>query len=915
MKKCTAFQLSYKLICLLGLLCLVQQQLSAQTTNINGVINSYSGVTAINGGNNILTLNNATPFAAGDLILIVQMKGALINTTTSANTFGTINGVGIAGTHEFATIQSINGVDATLQYTLCNTYDVNNLVQIVKVVPYVDANINGQLTCTPWNGSYGGILVVLASGTITFNADINVDSAGFLGGAVCNGGFGCSSSGTFVGTSAFCGGGFKGEGISLMPIGSFPTNLAKLANGGGGSNNGNNGGAGGANGGAGGRSGDEYSGCATTNVWAIGGDPVPVANNRLLMGGGGGGGFADNGSVVTPGGNAGGTVMLFATSIQGNNFTIHGKGQNVSVIAADEGSGGGGAGGSVYLHCTNFPSTLNIDLTGGYGGSNFNNTFTGQCHGTGGGGGGGQVWVQGAVFPATINTILTGGAAGTVNNPLSSCFGTTYNAVAGSDGTTNTNLAPIAVGSQQVNLGNDTTICDGVPFILNPGLFSNYQWSNGATSPTITASTSGTYWVSVQGCGGNNSSDTINITFLQSPQPNLGATKFICSYNTVTLSPGIYPDILWNTGATTNSITVNTSGTYSVLVTDANGCTGTDNVNVVVTPLDALVVANAPDSLCINNPLVLSSTSVGNPVTYTWNMGDGTIINGGNSVSHTYGAYGTYVYELFIQNLIGCVDSITDSVYVASAYPVFFRALDETLCLGEPVYLYDSLTELSSGWLYTFGDGTSIANENDPIHAYANVGNYTITLASNNLVCPPTVYTVGISVEDGGIVNLGPDTSYCDGYSIPIPLSNLAGVGGTNNLWNTGSTTSTIAVTSPGTYWLQTRTPNGCLSADTVMVKSDCYLNIPNAFTPNGDGMNNRFIPLDMLSSGVTSFNMEIYNRWGEQVFVTNNINSSGWDGKFGNKPQPMGVYVYMINVAFKNGTSKKFTGNVTLIR
>jgi gliding motility-associated-like protein len=98
-------------------------------------------------------------------------------------------------------------------------------------------------------------------------------------------------------------------------------------------------------------------------------------------------------------------------------------------------------------------------------------------------------------------------------------------------------------------------------------------------------------------------------------------------------------------------------------------------------------------------------------------------------------------------------------------------------------------------------------------------------------------------------------------------------------------------------------------------VARDCYLNIPNAFSPNGDGLNDYFIPREILSSGVKTFRMNIYNRWGENIFTTEQIDGRGWDGKFNGKLQNMGVYVYLIDVEFINKVKKTYKGNVTLMR
>jgi gliding motility-associated-like protein len=106
-----------------------------------------------------------------------------------------------------------------------------------------------------------------------------------------------------------------------------------------------------------------------------------------------------------------------------------------------------------------------------------------------------------------------------------------------------------------------------------------------------------------------------------------------------------------------------------------------------------------------------------------------------------------------------------------------------------------------------------------------------------------------------------------------------------------------------------------CSTTDEIIVVKDCIIDVPNSFTPNGDGVNDYFFPRQLLSNGVASFTMGIYNRWGQKIFETRKSNGRGWDGRFNDKPQPMGVYVYDIRVIMKNGRAEAYTGNVTLLR
>jgi len=164
-------------------------------------------------------------------------------------------------------------------------------------------------------------------------------------------------------------------------------------------------------------------------------------------------------------------------------------------------------------------------------------------------------------------------------------------------------------------------------------------------------------------------------------------------------------------------------------------------------------------------------------------------------------------------------------------------------------------------------------------------------------------------------MDLGSDTSICPG-GVPLLLADNINTRFPNTQWrwSTGALSPSILVTTPGTYYLDVSI-NGCKTADSIVVLNDCYLDIPNVFTPNGDGLNDYFFPRNLLSHGLTTFTMNIYNRWGQLIFETSNLDGGGWDGRFNNAEQPEGVYVYVIDATFKDGQKEHHQGNVTLLR
>ncbi|MCS6824373.1 MAG: T9SS type A sorting domain-containing protein [Cytophagaceae bacterium] len=412
--------------------------------SISGVINNYTKVTAVNTGCNSVTVNSVAGFSAGARVLIIQMKGATID-VMNGPTYGNITAINNAGNYEIAEILGISGLEIYFKNTLLKSYTPAGLVQLVSIPQYSDVNIVGTLTAQPWNAASGtgGVLIFEASGTVTMNADINLSSLGFTGGAPSvNGGtcvFGSTPNYAYAATSS--NGAIKGEGIVIAAAGS-EGGRGKLANGGGGGNNHNNGGGGGANYGAGGQGDNRSSGCNSTYPSApgIGGlalGPTFYSNtiNKIFLGGGGGGGHQNN-NLARAGGDGGGIVIIKASAINGNNHSIISQGDSVGYNEIDhgDGNGGGGAGGTVLLQVNNYTSPLNINVKGGAGGWTNGGGYPDRYFGPGGGGGGGVIWMS--VDNPLVSKNFSGG-----NSGWSTTHNSPYGAVSGSPGALLTGLS------------------------------------------------------------------------------------------------------------------------------------------------------------------------------------------------------------------------------------------------------------------------------------------------------------------------------------------------------------------------------------------------------------------------------------------------------------------------------------------
>lgn len=389
-----------------------------QAQNISGIVNTYAKVTNIN--SNVFTIgsfdgrpgNRIQDYNAGRRVMIYQAKGATIN-TSNTNLFGDINSLGEAGKYEIATILNRSGNDITFA-SLVNTYDVTGLVQLIYIPGNGNNNYNvvGTVQSLAWDSTdgYGGIVTIEAN-RLTLSANINVDGEGFTGGVASdNNGNGCVT--IFRETNPIYG--EKGEGITTYS--NHTRGQGPLANGGGGASTHNGGGGGGSNHGKGAQGGIGWNCSALTNGGGYGGNTMTYDNTgqRLFFGGGGGGGQQNN-SIGTNGGNGGGIVLLLIKELTINcpaTHTISARGES-SVDAGNDGVGGAGAGGVIYIHTQTYnPSSCNINLNvdGGNGGD----VNDGGTHGGGGGGGSGLIYSS-VAFPTGVNPSGSNGTDGNDN--------------------------------------------------------------------------------------------------------------------------------------------------------------------------------------------------------------------------------------------------------------------------------------------------------------------------------------------------------------------------------------------------------------------------------------------------------------------------------------------------------------------
>ncbi|HLO82632.1 MAG TPA: PKD domain-containing protein [Chitinophagaceae bacterium] len=308
---------------------------------------------------------------------------------------------------------------------------------------------------------------------------------------------------------------------------------------------------------------------------------------------------------------------------------------------------------------------------------------------------------------------------------------------------------------------------------------------------------------------------------------------------------------------------------------------------------------------------------------FVWDFGDGnrTAPMGNGSVNHTYAGPGTFNVRLVMVDTGYCnfPDSVTKVLRVAPNVDARFSTPPAGCVPHTAVFTNTSLAGVTFQW--DFGDGTSFTGPTPPPKIYSNVGTYTVRLIAidpNTCNLSDTAFQQ-ITVRPGPVANF----SYSPNppqENTPTQFTNLS-TNADSYKWLFGDGDSSTLV-NPVHQFRQSGSFQTCLIAinefgctDTVCQNVDAVvlslLDVPNAFTPNGDGINDRVY---VRGFGIAKMVWRIYNRQGLLVFQSVDQNN-GWDGKYKGTLQPMDAYGYTLEVQFADGTRATKKGDITLLR
>ncbi|MFK7906374.1 MAG: matrixin family metalloprotease, partial [Chitinophagales bacterium] len=351
---------------------------------------------------------------------------------------------------------------------------------------------------------------------------------------------------------------------------------------------------------------------------------------------------------------------------------------------------------------------------------------------------------------------------------------------------------PEMTGSIQICTGSSTELTAKAGFVA-------YLWSTDATTPNITVSTAGTYTVEVTDVNNCTGTETVTVTLAEELSPSIEGQTEICEGESTTLTLSQpYETYLWSNDATTPTIEVNESGTYTVEVTDENGCTGTDLINIAVNDLPEVSIAGKV-TFCEGESTTLSISGIYKSI--LWSTNDtGTAI----TVSETGD------YSVTVTNNNDCTAMATVTV-IENENPNIANEGAVQICEGES-------TELSVPAIY---DSYLWSNEaTTPIITVSEAGIYSIEVTDEN-GCVGT-HEITVSVFANPETTISGSTTFCTGGKTTLD----AGEGFETYLWNTGETSRFILVSTADTYSVEVGDENGCSSTANIEVSESGTLTL-----------------------------------------------------------------------------------------
>ncbi|MDP4760421.1 MAG: PKD domain-containing protein [Crocinitomicaceae bacterium] len=458
----------------------------------------------------------------------------------------------------------------------------------------------------------------------------------------------------------------------------------------------------------------------------------------------------------------------------------------------------------------------------------------------------------------------------------------------------------------------------------------DYLWNNGQTTSSINGLSTGTYTVLVTDI--LNCSTTMTFTIVQ-PLGEMGLTSTVINPSCLNTSTGsIDISVLngtpaynysWSNGETTEDINNLSSGNYSVTVTDALGCI----INTTLTvedPVNPLIVTPTVNNLnCYGGSDAFINLAISggiSPYDILWNNGETLSMIDSLSAGN---------YSVMVSDNQGCQIPLSFTISQPAPIVANFNPSATSGCSPLTVTFNNSSSGSYTNYLWNFGNGSTSSTENATI-TFTQPSCYNISLIISNAAgCTDT-----LSADSLVCVFAGPDASFVtssggiDFYTGQLALQNTSNGAISDYHWSFGDGSPNSSLENPihyypeeqvGTYLviLSVIDTNGCVDTTSYVFSlvENLSVYVPNTITINDDNINEVFLPVFSNVDILQSYKLEIFDRWGEMIWETDNV-SKGWNGRYKeNKNVQIGTYTWKILYKDNVSVSRVMVGHVNVIR
>lgn len=322
------------------------------------------------------------------------------------------------------------------------------------------------------------------------------------------------------------------------------------------------------------------------------------------------------------------------------------------------------------------------------------------------------------------------------------------------------------------------------------------------------------------------------------------------------------------------------------------------------------------DAIFTNNT---SSVSDNSNLIYSWNFGDNSVSSPEKNPSHVYAQSGNYRVTLTAMSAYGCSTTSTSKLVNDFYQRPFaaFTVLPAEICQGSEVVFTDASTPLGmiTGWTWNFGDGSASVTGVSPSKVFTAPGSFNVSLVATNTVgCESKPASNKVIVHLQPSIDAGMPIVTAQGTMVELKAT--ANSPGLVFNWTGPGMISDHTVLRPlvradqdGTYKLTATGEYNCTATDDVSVRIQRNINIPNAFSPNGDNVNDRWVIPHLID--YFDCTVEVFNRYGQRIYYSIGY-TTPWGGDINGKQVPIGVYYYIIQL---NNGIQPITGSVTVLR